>query len=84
MCGRVQTNKWVTPKLSHPSSCGYDSPKIMFAPDSLTEPDDVALERIYRRTPAGALTIAGIAMALVFALWFAFYLLVFLPRGFLH
>jgi hypothetical protein len=56
----------------------------MLAPDSPTEPDDVALERIYQRTPAGALAVAGIAMALVFALWFAFYLLVFLPRGFLH
>ena len=31
--------------------------------------------------PHGALAVAGIATAIVVALWFAFYLLVFLPRG---
>ena len=31
--------------------------------------------------PRGALTVAGIATAIVVALWFAFYLFVFLPRG---
>ncbi len=56
----------------------------MFEPDSLAEPDAAALERIHRRAPAGALAVAGIGTAVVFALWFAFYLLVFLPRGLLH
>jgi hypothetical protein len=48
------------------------------------EPDAATLERISRRAPRGALAVAGIATALVFALWFAFYLLVFIPRGFLQ
>jgi hypothetical protein len=29
----------------------------------------------------GALTIAGIATAIVFGLWLAFYWVIFLPRG---
>ena len=65
---------------SQPLCAGED----MFEPDCLDEPDDAALEGIYRHAPAGALTVAGIATALVFALWLAFYLLVFLPRGLLH
>ncbi len=56
----------------------------MFEPDGLHEPDDDALQRIYRQAPAGAMTVAGSALAIVFALWFAFYFLVFLPRGLLH
>jgi hypothetical protein len=48
------------------------------------EPDDAALERIYQRAPRGALTLAGIATAMVFVLWFAFYLFIFIPRGFLR
>jgi hypothetical protein len=56
----------------------------MIEPDYPTDPDEAALERIYQRAPAGALTVAGIATAGVFVLWFAFYLLVFLPRGLLH
>jgi hypothetical protein len=47
-------------------------------------PDAATLERIYQRAPRGALALAGIATALVFALWFAFYLFVFIPRGFLQ
>jgi hypothetical protein len=56
----------------------------MFEPDRLDEPDDAAIERIYQHAPAGALAVAGIGTAVVFALWFAFYLVVFLPRGLLH
>jgi hypothetical protein len=52
--------------------------------DCAVESDDSALQRIYQQAPIGALTIAGIGTAVVFALWFAFYLLVFLPRGLLH
>lgn len=40
-----------------------------------------SLEAIVRSGPRGALAVAGIATAVVVALWFAFYLLVFLPRG---
>jgi hypothetical protein len=39
------------------------------------------VERIIAGGPGGALTLAGIATACVIAMWFAFYLFVFLPRG---
>jgi hypothetical protein len=42
--------------------------------------DDDAVEAIVRSGPRGALAIAGIATAIVIALWFAFYLFVFSPR----
>jgi hypothetical protein len=44
-------------------------------------PDDQAVERIVAAGPQGALTIVGIATTIVVALWLAFYLFVFLPRG---
>jgi hypothetical protein len=56
-------------------------PATMFEPDDAGEQDPAHLERIYRRAPVGALTIAGIATAIVFALWLAFYWAIFLPRG---
>jgi hypothetical protein len=40
-----------------------------------------AIDAIVRSGPRGAVAVAGIATAIVIALWFAFYLLVFLPRG---
>lgn len=40
-----------------------------------------AVERIVAEGPGGALAVAGIATAIVMAIWFAFYLFVFLPRG---
>ena len=43
--------------------------------------DDSAIERIVAEGPGGALAVAGIATAIVVAIWFAFYLFVFLPRG---
>ena len=53
----------------------------MFEPDDPGEQDPAHLERIYRCAPVGALTIAGIATAIVFALWLTFYWVIFLPRG---
>ncbi len=53
----------------------------MFEPDGTPQPDADELHRIFRRAPAGALAVAGIATVLVFALWLVFYLIVFLPRG---
>jgi hypothetical protein len=43
--------------------------------------EDESVEAIVRAGPSGALAVAGIATAIVVALWFAFYLLVFLPRS---
>ena len=42
---------------------------------------DRRVEEIVRRGPSGAFMVAGIATAIVIALWFAFYFMVFLPRG---
>jgi hypothetical protein len=49
-------------------------------PDAQTTYDD-KVERIVASGPGGALMLAGIATACVIAMWFAFYLFVFLPRG---
>lgn len=65
----------------------------MFEPDDAGGEDGAAaqdgarahgladLDGIYRRAPVGALTIAGVATAIVLALWLAFYSLIFLPRS---
>jgi hypothetical protein len=42
---------------------------------------DQAVDHVVAQGPGGALALAGIATACVVAMWFAFYLLVFLPRG---
>ncbi len=42
---------------------------------------DNKLEEIVARGPYGALALAGVATAIVFAIWFAFYFLVFTPRA---
>ncbi len=40
-----------------------------------------AVNAILRTGAPGALALAGIAVAVVIAIWFAFYFLVFLPRA---
>ncbi|MDQ2803497.1 MAG: hypothetical protein M3Y41_12765 [Pseudomonadota bacterium] len=40
-----------------------------------------AVEDIVRSGARGAVVLAGITTAMVIALWFAFYWLVFVPRG---
>ncbi|PCE33105.1 hypothetical protein BZL54_07095 [Burkholderia ubonensis subsp. mesacidophila] len=55
-----------------PSPASHDG-----APDQESE----RVDEIVRRGPRGALALAGTATAIVVALWFAFYFLVFLPRG---
>jgi hypothetical protein len=49
--------------------------------DRVTEASDAQVDEIVRRGPAGAFAVAGIATAIVVAIYFAFYLFVFLPRG---
>jgi len=46
--------------------------------------EDRKVDEIVRSGPTGALAVAGIATAIVIALWFAFYFLVFLPRGVIY
>jgi hypothetical protein len=50
-------------------------------PVQASESEDAAVDVIVRSGPRGAILLAGIATAIVVALWFAFYLFVFLPRG---
>ncbi len=50
-------------------------------PEPTENTADDRVNRIVAAGPGGALTVAGIATALVVAMWFAFYLFVFLPRG---
>ena len=46
-----------------------------------TEGNDAQVDEIVSRGPAGAFAVAGIATAIVVAIYFAFYFFVFLPRG---
>ena len=46
-----------------------------------TGPAEDQIDQIVRRGPSGAFAVAGIATAIVVALYFAFYFLVYLPRG---
>jgi len=43
--------------------------------------DDAAVQKIVAQGPRGALALAGLTVALLLALWFAFFVLVYLPRG---
>ena len=45
------------------------------------EDEDRRVEEIVARGPRGAFAVAGGATAIVVALYFAFYLVVYLPRG---
>lgn len=49
--------------------------------ETASQGDDAKVDEIVRAGPQGAIAVAGIATAIVIALWFAFYLLVFLPRS---
>jgi hypothetical protein len=53
------------------------SPSVPRSPEA----EDTRIDEIVRSGPRGAVIVAGIATAIVVALWFAFYLMVFLPRG---
>jgi hypothetical protein len=48
---------------------------------SSPETEDARIDEIVRSGPKGAVVVAGIATAVVIALWFSFYFMVFLPRG---
>ena len=49
-------------------------------PHSDTSADDAAVEEIVSRGPAGTFAVAGLATAIVVAIFVGFYLLVYLPR----
>lgn len=45
------------------------------------EANQQAVDEIVSRGPGGALALAGAAVLIVLAIWFAFYLFVFVPRA---
>jgi hypothetical protein len=45
------------------------------------EQDQAKVDAVLRQGPTGAIALAGVAVAIVVAIWIAFYLFVFLPRG---
>ena len=49
--------------------------------DRVPEASAAHVDEIVSRGPAGAFAVAGIATAIVVAIYFAFYFFVFLPRG---
>lgn len=50
-------------------------------PDGDTAVRDQKVDDIVASGPSGAIVVAGIATAVVIAMWLLFYFLVFLPRG---
>ena len=56
---------------------------INSSPPQATTPgsEEERVDAIVRSGPGGAVAVAGMATAVVIALWFAFYLFVFLPRS---
>jgi hypothetical protein len=51
------------------------------APGGAQQTEGERVDHIVRSGPRGALAVAGVATAIVIGLWYAFYFLVFLPRG---
>jgi hypothetical protein len=47
----------------------------------ITAVDVAQIDAILSRGPSGAFAVAGVATAIVIALYFAFYVFVYLPRG---
>jgi hypothetical protein len=50
-------------------------------PPTAPAPTQSEIDRIVGSGPTGAIALAGTATAIVMAIYFAFYFLVFLPRG---
>jgi len=46
-----------------------------------TQTEDQRLTQIVAQGPKGAISVAVTAVAIVIAIWFAFYFFAFLPRG---
>jgi len=49
--------------------------------DDTVTPNDAAVNAILRSSPRGAAVLAGISTAIIVAIWFAFYFLIFVPRA---
>jgi hypothetical protein len=66
---------------SPPKSSSAKSSSAKSSLPGSSRPEDEAVDAIVRSGPGGAIAVAGVATAVVVALWFAFYLFVFLPRS---
>ena len=71
--------------MSEPTEPGRDVPDHISA---AMRAENVAvlcnaqeLDKVVALGPRGALAVAGLAVTVLLAIWFAFYLFVFLPRG---
>lgn len=49
--------------------------------NAVSPADDEAVHRIVERGPGGAFAVAGVATAIVVAIYVVFYFVVYLPRG---
>ena len=49
--------------------------------DDTAAGEQARIDAIVEKGPTGAFAVAGVATAIVIALWFAFYFFVYLPRG---
>jgi len=49
--------------------------------DAANASDQARIDDIVQAGPSGAFAVAGLAVALVIAMWFAFYFFAYLPRG---
>ena len=47
----------------------------------MRDDEDAAVEEIVKQGPSGTFAVAGVATAIVVIIFFAFYFLVYLPRG---
>lgn len=54
---------------------------IQEAPEADLSGDQQMVEAVVTRGPGGAFAVAGLAVAIVMAMWLAFYLLVYVARG---
>jgi len=50
-------------------------------PSTPQDAEDQQVDDIVKRGPAGAFAVAGVATAIVVAIYFIFYFVVYLPRG---
>ena len=46
-----------------------------------SDPQHAQVDEIVSRGPTGAFAVAGVATAIVVAIYFAFYVFIYLPRG---
>jgi len=56
--------------IYEPSDSGLESP----------DANQAAVDQVVSQGPAGTVALAGAAVIITLAIWFAFYLLVFVPR----